>query len=920
MEPRTNAALPPDLDPVPFLAFRRCSITRPTVPVVPAPLPSGLTAPPASTSGKRRLRLHGVPATLSALATLLAASTAAAAEPTNASDRERIAPTSLVSAAPLPSSGYSAAAHDHLIERLRRNDIDRDTALAQLSAWAIRPADRQARRRLMSDGVVIAWQAKQVNTVLRWAARPDELLDYALVPAYQAARTAPDRSLQGRIAAHMRRMQPDAWRPKIFEALWLADTHRYADAERTLDATAAMWTEPSVDQRIALLEARGALAEAREQPLQALGAYVSLTQLDPDHRYAAREGQFLTAEVSAPSAAAADAQAAEQARGDLFSTLELATFRQEALGQQLRWAIAERDQMKGRGAPRYAALDQLTPQFPVEIAAASAAGARARQKRDPNAEQWRDLELRLTYDYWTVLSERGRFQEIIEGYRAMHAQGITPPYYALSTVAGAYQQLRRSDLAVPLYEAAVAAGGRDLPVPSDTHVGLVYAYIDTARFEQAEALIAHLEAATPALLRLTPERGRPNPEYSDVRHLRALTQLYTDHPAQAARSFDALSSMAPMNAAFRAGQAETSRLRERPEAAVAHYEALLTDHPDDLGARAGYATALSGAGELRRAREVTEDLQDEAHESIATRNVVREYRALRAARLDVDAGFARDGGALANREWQTDTRLTSPLINDQWRLFAHQIYSRADIDPDQARLSRSGLGMQWTQGRWDLSGEAHHAGGDAGAHRNGVALTGAYRAGDQWRLSAGLDTNSANTPWRARRAGIGAREAEFGVGYVVNESRRFGLQYRHMDFSDGNLRQAIGVNWRERWITGPRVQVQTTLSAETGGNRERDTPYFSPARESAAELAVRAQYLTWKRDDRRLVQAVEASGGGYRQSGFGTDPLWSLRYAHEWDIGQTVQVRYGIGISGHPYDGVNEKRHEIFLTLSVPLQ
>ena len=37
-------------------------------------------------------------------------------------------------------------------------------------------------------------------------------------------------------------------------------------------------------------------------------------------------------------------------------------------------------------------------------------------------------------------------------------------------------------------------------------------------------------------------------------------------------------------------------------------------------------------------------------------------------------------------------------------------------------------------------------------------------------------------------------------------------------------------------------------------------------------------------------------------------------------FGNGYPIGYGVGIASHPYDGVNEKRRNVFLTLSVTLQ
>ena len=814
---------------------------------------------------------------------------------------------------------YDAARHDALVGSVRDGTTTPAQAAAQLDAWAAQPLPPAVRQRIRADGIVFAMRAGDPASAVLHARADDgiaSLPDYALEFVFQAARSIPDHGLEGQAVAQLRSRQPEAWRPRVLEALWLTDTGEFDRAEAVLNALTARSAGADLEQRVALLEARGALNEARERPLAALGDYTDLSAIDPSHRYARREGTFLLGQVEAPTAAWKEAQAAAP---ETFTPLELATLQQQALGRGLRWAIAERDQAVGYGRARFVKMDEVLAGFDPAIQAATTKQTEAQAAGDADtAAEWRNLSLQLRYDRMVAWQERGRFPAVIAEYEALRNEGVAPPYYALSATAGAYQQQRRSDLAVPLYEAALREGGSAIPTPSDTHVGLVYAYLDTARFEQADALLTQLETATPPLLRRTPERGRANPEYGAVRNLRALEQLYTDRPAAAERSFGILSGLAPMHPGFRDGQAQTARLREHPDAALAMYEELLTDTPDDVSVRAGYATALMDANEQRTGRELTDALEQEAPESIAVRNAVRMRNARQAARLDVEAGASWGGGALSNRDWRTDTTLSSQLLDDQWRLFYHQIFAQADVDQGSSRLARSGLGLQWSEGRWGASGEVHHA--NEGPYRTGLALGLTYRASDAWRFAAEMDTNSPETPWRARRADIGAHSAGLSTTYVVNESRSFTGRVQRMDYSDGNQRDAVGLSWRERLITGPRFQLESIVGGEIAGADRQDVPYFSPSREKSLELGLRAQYLTWKRDDRRFYQVVQASTGQYRQAGFGGGALWSLRYQHQWDIGDALQLSYGLGVSSHPYDGRSERSREVFLTISVPLQ
>ena len=64
----------------------------------------------------------------------------------------------------------------------------------------------------------------------------------------------------------------------------------------------------------------------------------------------------------------------------------------------------------------------------------------------------------------------------------------------------------------------------------------------------------------------------------------------------------------------------------------------------------------------------------------------------------------------------------------------------------------------------------------------------------------------------------------------------------------------------------------------------------------------------------------EAGAGRYEQQGFGSAPVWLARYGHQWTLGPAMRVSYGLGVISHPYDGVSERRRQLFLNATFPLQ
>ncbi|WP_367401435.1 poly-beta-1,6 N-acetyl-D-glucosamine export porin PgaA [Solimonas sp. SE-A11] len=801
---------------------------------------------------------------------------------------------------------YSSAAHDAAI----RNASGAGTqpvqeAITQLQAWnGARLSDPQ-RLRVRADLVVLLERAGRPRETLAVAGEADlkQLPDYALQSAFAAARSLPDLEAEAALVAEMLRRAPRSREARLREVYWLMDAGRLVQADERLQALETAQIRDRV-LRLGVLRARLALAHARGDWQAELAAAESILELEPKDVEAQRERALILARNGgAPSAI-------DDLPQGVLSDGERAGLRQQAAGQRIGWAVAARDQDKS--ARRFEAIDAVLADNQAQLTALDTGGlAMPQQDRD-------DLRLRLWSDRIVALNARARYRDVTELYEKTQRHNIQLPYYALSEVAGAYQAQRKSELAVPLYEQALREGGSNTPVPSQTHVGLVYGYVDVGRFEDADRLLDQLEAASPPMIRQSPERGRPNPQFGEIRQLRALIDLYTDRPKQAERRFLQLSELAPFNASVRAGQARTAQLREHPEQSLERYEQILADHPEDIDVQAGYSVAQMGAGRLREGGATAQRLGPEHPEKAPARYASRVQRELFASNLRIDASFGEGNGTIADRDWRILTRLESALIEGRWRAFFEHFYGHGETDIGDHSRNRSGVGMSWRHDRWEVEAQATQASG--GPHRTGAAASLAYRASDHWRLSGSVDTNSNEVPWKAYIAGINGTEYGLGVDYIVDESRRYQAGWRLMDYTDGNQRDGLSLSWTERWHSAPRTQFETTLGGDWAGNSDDGLAYYAPESETSLWLRARGQLLSWKRDDRVFVQRLEGTGGQYFQQGYGSGSLWDMRYEHLWSIGETFLLRYGVGQSWHPYDGDRERRRYGYIGLAVPFQ
>ena len=158
-------------------------------------------------------------------------------------------------------------------------------------------------------------------------------------------------------------------------------------------------------------------------------------------------------------------------------------------------------------------------------------------------------------------------------------------------------------------------------------------------------------------------------------------------------------------------------------------------------------------------------------------------------------------------------------------------------------------------------------------------------------------------------AGISARRVFIEAVWQAHESRSAALSHAQMRFDDGNRRDTTQARWTERVIAGPVYKLEVTGALYASRNSLAGTPYFNPARDFSPTLELANEWLQWRRYTRAFRHRVVMAAGRYAQQGFATGTVANVRYEQEWQADDRLTIRYGIGRSRHPYDGVQTLRN-----------
>lgn len=616
-----------------------------------------------------------------------------------------------------------------------------------------------------------------------------------------------------------------------------------------------------------------------------LGQQLEILQRQPDNqaarksawRAAMRLGLFAqAAELNAPLTAA-EQRAMDGDRAAL----------------EIRYGIIDRDTL--RGPARWARLDRA-------LAASDTLAAAFLASATPDAEEQRRLNDRLS-----ALAARQRAADAVALYEAMRERDIAVALWARREVAGSYLALRRPQPAAQLYAEVLAANPDDF----DANLGLLYALIEA---EEIDAATEHIDRYA---LRLPGRRhrdGKYNGERLSADIAADQVRIYGDRLAEAEQRISTRERSIPFNSEARQAAASLALARGWPHQGEQTLRRTLGSDPLNPALHADLAETRLTLQDWSAARASLDNALDLDPENAGVRRARETFRLHDSYELYNDSGYGKgqDIGFLGSRDWFADTYLYSRPLAESWRIFAHNYSGGADFEGRTTNWIRSGVGAEWRWLDWRLTGEVN-GGSDVKA---GVSGSARWKPDDHWTLAATAESVTNQIPLRAVADGISASRASLGADWRQHESRNFAISAAASDFSDGNQRRAVNAAWFERWASGPRWMFETTLGADASRNSlERSVNYYNPARDHSLWLTAAVDTLAWRNYDYSLRQRLALTGGRYWQAGYPSGALQAIEYGHRWELDRALSLRYSIGRSLRPYDGVREGRN--FGTLSV---
>ncbi|HUA53624.1 MAG TPA: poly-beta-1,6 N-acetyl-D-glucosamine export porin PgaA [Candidatus Sulfotelmatobacter sp.] len=800
---------------------------------------------------------------------------------------------------PTPPARVAEAEHERAVDLARRGDTA--TALAILDRLhRERPGDLAVARDLI---VVSGWAGHDAAAIrlyheLPGMPEPDFVLE-ALGRAY--------RDL-GKAAEALGLYREALRRSPANEAFAAGEIRTLVDVDRAEEAlTRADADLRAHGERVAVLLAAGYAAQALDKPVDALRYCDRALAVAPTNRDALHDRIVAIDRMGAPQVALR----LSDAHPGALSPAERRRIEGDEAAALVRWGPLD----PPSEAERFAMTDR---------AIAALDGLIRRWSADPAAH---DDVLRARFDRMVALRDRVRMADVLAEYDDLLRAGVEIPGYALAAVADAYLYFRQPEKARDLYRRVLATDPRN----PEVRLGLFYAYVELddfdAAYHQADAMRA---AAQRWIYRRGLPVPLPNPDRITADLSAASARLYADDLAEAERRFEAMADAAPNNARYRASLANIYTARGWPRRAAEQYEIGLALLKPDLGLEAGQARNNLDLRAYRAVDTETADLMRRFPENLEVQRLDRLWQVHNMAelRVDVEQDFRSKTDVAGGTGLTIDTRIYTPPIDYNWRLFGGELIAHEQLPPGEGQitLKRSSAGAEYRdpdwlatfEGTFNIYRQQDPVLGSFEQDRGGAHVAATRFLDDHWQVGVDGELFSRDTPLRALRSGVTADAGGINLAYRESESREIRFDAQGMTFSDGNDRTSATGRYTERLLTTPYLHVDGLVEvAESHDSEDANRLYYNPRQDALGTAGVEITQTLYHRYELIYDHQLVVTPGAYWEQGFGTSAAFAARYQHRLRVNDVIDTALGVGYGRQNYDGIVENTISVLFNMTA---
>lgn len=377
----------------------------------------------------------------------------------------------------------------------------------------------------------------------------------------------------------------------------------------------------------------------------------------------------------------------------LQQTLQVSEFSQHVNNAIARYKYLNRQGLSD--AESYAELDAVLEQ-----------GQKIQQQMSPNNPNY----LRFHYDYLYALDFRGRSKEVIENFTQLNIPLEKLPAYVRHAIADSYLAEQKPKQAELAYKTLL--NEKNYP-DMIVYTGLYYSYIEQEKYKEAEQLLAKVDHLIPTY-KYSQAKGvdkTSHPDRDDYIALKGMHLAYANHLDQAEQHFQKTVEQAPANESLINNLARVERWREKPLEAKKTISRLNGIDPIAKDTRINEMQNAQALGDIPTWRKTTQNLEQyypddsgviKSRKELDDRNRATISHSTTWGQSKADNSDTVSGqNGLKDREMET--RLNSPWIKDNYRLFAWYQDRYGEYNFGDVHNQRYGIGAEWQANRKALS-------------------------------------------------------------------------------------------------------------------------------------------------------------------------------------------------------------------------
>lgn len=514
----------------------------------------------------------------------------------------------------------------------------------------------------------------------------------------------------------------------------------------------------------------------------------------------------------------------------------------------------------------------------------------------------RGLVFRLKRDRVLALRNRERWSDAVKAAEELREAGDSLPPYVREAEADSLLALRHPEEALRAYREVLAAD----PSNRNARQGLFYSQIETEDFHAAFATTEELTRGQEPGIRLRQlPRPVPNPDWLDAQVLGGQARYYANIDSDAWRQLKPLANGAPGAGYLRSALGSVAADRGWPRWADEEINIAAEIAPDDRGIQVAVADSDLRRKRFREARRRAEELNSLFPGDAAVQRLVRDIGMHDAMEIQFDTEAHHESGSAANRpgsDFNTNVRVYSSPFAERWRALGAFDYFSAKPEEGPVHRVRYGAGAEAEWSDFTLEAIAWN---NAGAlSRAGATLAGTWEPTDHWSFSGDGELYSSETPLRAVLHGITASGGSFQTSFTANESLATSGRVGAFSFSDGNQRVEGSLTFFRRVLDRPHLKLNIRPEVYASHNTRFDAPYFNPAHDASANLALELNHMIWRRYERNFRQSLTIGAGPYWEAHYRPDWLAQIRYQQTLELQSGFEIHYRVDLGRRVYDGL----------------